>query len=130
MESAPHKHGLFSRPHTHVPADGQRVTLGSLLALGITGGIIPCPSALVVLLVAVASHRVALGLVLILAFSLGLAVVLTGIGLLMVYSRTLLGRVRFNTGLLGRLPMASALAVTCLGMVLAYGSLSQGGILR
>src|SRR5205085_780119 len=82
--SVPHTHGPFSRPHTHVPADGQNVSLRSLLALGITGGIIPCPSALVVLLVAVYFGKVALGLSLMLAFRLGLASVLTGIGILMV----------------------------------------------
>jgi ABC-type nickel/cobalt efflux system permease component RcnA len=121
----PHKHGLFGRAHTHVPAGGQKVTLGALLALGITGGIIPCPSALVVLLVSIASHKVGLGLLLITAFSLGLAAVLTGIGLLMVYSRGLFDRVRFGGGLLGRLPMASALAVACLGLVIAFGALGQ-----
>ena len=130
--AAPHRHGLLSRPHTHLPADGQQVTTGNLLALGITGGIIPCPSALLVLLLAINLHQIGLGLLLILSFSLGLAMVLTGIGLLMVYSRGLLGRVRLNFqgGLLGRLPMASALAVCCLGLVLAYQALSAGGILR
>ncbi|HET6313150.1 MAG TPA: hypothetical protein VFH60_04890, partial [Chloroflexia bacterium] len=81
----PHSHGPFSRPHTHLPANGQPVTLGSLLALGISGGIVPCPSALVVLLASIRLARVDLGLLLILAFSLGLAVVLTGIGLLTVW---------------------------------------------
>lgn len=128
--SVPHKHGLFSRPHTHVPTDGSQVKLGNLLALGISGGIIPCPSALVVLLVAVASHRVALGLVLILAFSFGLAAVLTGIGLLMVYSRSLLNRFNFGGGLLGRLPMLSAVVVTGLGLLIAFEALRSGGILR
>ncbi len=71
--SVPHKHGLFGKPHTHLPADGEKVTMGSLLTLGITGGIIPCPSALVVLLVAINTNQVALGLLLIVAFSLGLA---------------------------------------------------------
>jgi nickel/cobalt exporter len=131
-EAVPHSHGLFSRPHTHVPVDGQRVSAGSLLALGITGGIIPCPSALIVLLAAVAYHQVGLGLILILAFSLGLAGVLMGIGLLMVYGRGLLGRVRLNLGgsLLARMPMASALAVSCLGLLIAFEALSAGGILR
>jgi ABC-type nickel/cobalt efflux system permease component RcnA len=114
-----------------LPAEGQKVTLGSLLALGITGGIIPCPSALVVLLVAIASHRVGLGLVLIVAFSLGLAAVLTGIGLLMVYSRNLLTRLDFSkSGLLGRLPIASAVAVGCMGVAIAFEALKTGGILR
>jgi ABC-type nickel/cobalt efflux system permease component RcnA len=129
--SVPHRHGPFGRQHTHLPADGQRVTLGNLLALGIMGGIIPCPSALVVLLVAIAYHKVALGLALILSFSLGLAAVLTGIGLIVVYGRSLLERVNFTrSGLVGRLPMASALAVSCLGLVIAFQALSTGGVLR
>jgi ABC-type nickel/cobalt efflux system permease component RcnA len=126
----PHRHGPFGREHTHVLADGQQVTIGSMLALGITGGIIPCPSALVVLLVAIASHRVGLGLLLIVAFSLGLACVLTGIGLLMVYGRGLLSRVRLSGAVWGRLPMASALAVSCLGMLIAFEALNAAGLLR
>lgn len=120
--TVPHKHGLFSKPHTHVPTDGQQVTIGGLLALGITGGIIPCPSALMVLLVAVQFGKVALGMLLILAFSLGLALAISVIGLLMVYSRTLLNKAKFNSGLLLRLPMVSALAVSCLGIFLALGA--------
>ena len=126
----PHKHGPLGREHTHLPADGQQVTIRSMLALGITGGIIPCPSALVVLLVAIASHRVGLGLLLIVAFSLGLACVLTGIGLLMVYGRGLLSRVRISGAVWGRLPMASALAVSCLGMLIAFEALNAAGLLR
>ncbi len=126
--TVPHTHGAFSRPHTHVAADGQKVTMGNLLSLGIMGGIIPCPSALIVLLGAVAYHKVGLGLLLILAFSLGLAAVLTAIGLAMVYGRGLAGRVKFNLSqsLLGRLPMASALAVSCLGLLIAYQALHAG----
>ncbi len=124
-QSTPHKHGLFSKPHTHLPTDGEQVTIGGLLALGITGGIIPCPSALMVLLVAVQFGKVALGLLLILAFSLGLALVISVIGLLMVYSRTLLNKARFNSGLLLRLPMVSALAVSCLGLFLAFGAFGK-----
>lgn len=127
--SVPHSHGPLSRPHSHLPADGQRVTLGSLVALGISGGIVPCPSALVVLLASMRLARVDLGLLLIFAFSLGLAVVLTGIGLLTVWGKGLAGRVRFNSGLLNsgllsRMPMVSAIAVSCLGIFLAINSLS------
>ena len=126
----PHKHGMFSKAHTHLPADGQQVSLRSLLALGISGGIIPCPSALVVLLVAVATGKIALGLVLILSFSLGLAAVLTGIGLLMVYSRGLLSRFNFGGGILGRMPMGSAMVMTGLGLLIAFEALKSGGVLR
>ena len=70
----------------------QTVSLRELFALGITGGIVPCPAALVVLLSAVALRRVGFGLFLIVAFSVGLAAVLIAIGLLMVYARRLMAR--------------------------------------
>jgi ABC-type nickel/cobalt efflux system permease component RcnA len=75
------------------------------------------------LLASIRLARVDLGLLLILAFSLGLAVVLTGIGLLTVWGKGLIGRVKFNTSLLSRMPMASAIAVSCLGVFLAINSL-------
>lgn len=128
--NVPHSHGPFGKPHTHLPADGSKVTMGGLLALGITGGIIPCPTALVVLLAAIAYHRVALGLAWILSFSLGLAAVLTVLGLLVVYGRGLMSRfdpsrLRFGSGLLARLPMASALVVAVLGVLIAFQSLQM-----
>ncbi|HST04966.1 MAG TPA: sulfite exporter TauE/SafE family protein [Chloroflexia bacterium] len=125
----PHSHGPFSKPHTHLPTDGQKMSMKGLLALGITGGIIPCPTALVVLLAAIAYHRLALGLVWILAFSLGLAAVLTGLGLLAVYGRGLLsrrnvtGRFKIAGTVMARLPMASAIIVAVLGLAIAIQSL-------
>lgn len=106
------------------------MTLGSLLALGISGGIIPCPSALVVALAAVRVGRVAEGLVLLLAFSAGLAVVLTVIGLLMVYARRFMDRLPFNGRLLQPLGVLSALLVATLGLILAISSLAGNGGLR
>ena len=105
------------------------MSMKGLLALGITGGIIPCPTALVVLLAAIAYHRVALGLMWILAFSLGLAAVLTGLGLLAVYGRGLInkrnwaGRFSFTGTVMARLPMASAIIVAVLGLAIAIQSL-------
>jgi ABC-type nickel/cobalt efflux system permease component RcnA len=102
-----------------------------LLALGITGGIIPCPTALVVLLAAIAYHSVALGLAWILSFSLGLAAVLTGLGLLVVFGssvisrRNLAGRFKLTSAIMGRLPMASALVVAVLGFLIAFQSLQR-----
>ncbi|HEV2062019.1 MAG TPA: hypothetical protein VGR12_04130, partial [Solirubrobacteraceae bacterium] len=68
-----HVHAHGGRAHSHLPpgADGQPVTWRSLVALGVSGGLVPCPSALVVLLSAIALHRVAFGLLLIVAFSVG-----------------------------------------------------------
>ncbi len=67
--------------------------LRTLIGLGITGGALPCPSALVVMLSAIALHRIGFGLLLIVSFSLGLAVVLTVLGLLVMRARGLMERV-------------------------------------
>ena len=80
-----HSHGFGHHHHHHVP-EGP-ITAKSLLALGISGGIVPCPSALVVLLSAVALHRIVYGMVLISAFSVGLASVLIVIGMMVVSTR-------------------------------------------
>src|SRR2546425_5744464 len=76
-----HNHSHDGEPHSHLPpgADEPRIGLRSLLALGISGGLLPCPSALVVLLSAISLHRVGYGLVLVIAFSLGLATTLTAV---------------------------------------------------
>lgn len=125
-----HHHGLFDRGHSHLPPAGQDVTLGSLLTLGVSGGLLPCPSALVVLLSAIALHRVAFGLLLIVAFSLGLASVLTGIGLLLAYARRLADRLPLDGAALRVLPVLSACAVALMGAAVTIESLASGGILR
>jgi ABC-type nickel/cobalt efflux system permease component RcnA len=103
------------------------VTVRGLLALGISGGLIPCPSALVVLLAAVALHRVAFGMLLITAFSLGLAGVLMALGLLVVYARQWLERVPVSAALLRRVPIASAGVITLIGVGLLVRTLGGGG---
>ena len=101
-----------------------------LLALGVTGGIVPCPAALVVLLSAVALQRVGFGLFLIVAFSIGLAAVLIAIGLLMVYARRLMARVEGNGPLITRwLPLTSSATITMLGVAIAAQALMSAGIL-
>lgn len=114
-----------SHPHEHpLP---EQVTLSDLLTLGISGGLVPCPEALGIMVVAIGLNRISLGLGLIVAFSFGLAAVLIVIGVLLVRSKALLDRLG---GLGGRsqkwLPLASAVIVTMLGMgivvkgILAY----------
>jgi ABC-type nickel/cobalt efflux system permease component RcnA len=129
--TVPHSHG-GGRAHTHLPpgTDGSRVTWRSLLALGISGGLLPCPSALVVLLSAISLHRVGYGMLLVVAFSVGLAGTLTGIGLVFVYAgRFILNRAGAGINRLARvLPVASALVVACLGAALCYEALGQAGI--
>lgn len=126
-----HSHG-GGRPHTHLPpgADGSRVTWRSLLALGISGGLLPCPSALVVLLSAISLHRVGYGLLLVVAFSLGLACTLMGIGLAFVYAGRLVKR-RANSFAAGRvtrvLPALSAFVIASVGAVICYEALVNTG---
>lgn len=126
-----HSHG-GGRAHTHLPpgADGSRVTWRSLLALGISGGLLPCPSALVVLLSAISLHRVGYGLLLVLAFSLGLACTLTGIGLAFVYAGRLMKRrtTAVTAGRMARvLPALSAFVIACVGAAICYESLVNAG---
>jgi nickel/cobalt exporter len=88
----------------------------SLLAVGVSGGLLPCPSALVVLLAAISLHRVGFGLLLIVAFSAGLALTITGIGLVAVLARTAFGRASFNGRVLSLLPTLSALVIVVAGV--------------
>lgn len=105
------------------------VSFWNLLSLGISGGIVPCPDALVVLLIAVALNRIAFGLVILVAFSLGLAAVLITIGILMVLARPLLDRYTSHGPFMRRLPVISAFVVTILGFIIAVKALISGGVL-
>ena len=87
--------------------------------MGASAGLIPCPSALVVLLGAIAQHQLVLGLFLIVAFSLGLAVTLTALGLLVVWAQgSLAQRVDLRGPLATALPTLSAAVIVVVGMVL------------
>ena len=94
-----------------------------LLALGISGGLLPCPSALVLLLSAIALQQVGIGLILIVIFSIGLASVLTGIGLILVYAGRFLERlpIRHSTFTRRVLPAASAAFITIAGLLITVG---------
>ncbi len=123
-----HDHGHSHGPgHSHVP-EGP-ITMRSLIALGISGGLIPCPSALVVLLAAVALHRIAYGMLLILMFSLGLASVLVAIGIVVVKARTWLDsrpvRPQWQQRVFQFAPALSSVFVTLIGFALILQALSQ-----
>ena len=114
-------HTHNGRTHSHKPPE--TVTWGSLLTLGISGGLLPCPSALVLMLAAISAQQVAYGLIVTLAFSVGLAATLTSIGLIFLY----VGKI-FENPLLGSnrivktLPVFSAFVITCLGAIICYTS--------
>lgn len=126
----PHSHG-GGVAHTHMPpgADGAPVTWRSLLALGISGGLLPCPSALVVLLSAISLHRVGYGLLLVMAFSVGLAATLTAVGLAFVYAGRFLKRDNAAVNRLTRiLPILSSFVIACAGALICVESLKQSGV--
>lgn len=114
-----HSHGPGGHTHDHGGTDRR-----GLLGIGISAGIIPCPTALVVLLAAVSLQRVGYGLVLIVAFSVGLAAAVTGIGLVAVTARRRFSRMSFDGTLVRALPAVSAVAVLGLGVVMTVRALS------
>jgi nickel/cobalt exporter len=115
-------------PTTEIPQRRAQVPARQLLILGVTGGMVPCPAALVVLLSAVALHRTGFGLFLIVAFSIGLAAVLIAMGFVAVYAGRMMSRLPFEAPLIQRwLPMASALMISVLGCgIAARGSMAAG----
>jgi len=129
-----HAHGYEAHDHVHQHHGHHHATqtsLRELFALGVTGGIVPCPAALVVLLSALALRRTGFGLVLIVAFSIGLASVLIAIGLLMVSARRFVTRVQGERPLVTRwLPLASAAVMTILGMIIVVQALVAAGIVQ
>lgn len=123
----PHHGHSHDHGHSHLPVDTQTgtITWRSLLTVGISGGALPCPSALVVLLSAISLQRIGFGLLLIVAFSLGLAVVLTSFGVLFVYASSWTRKFQFGGNLIYRMPLVSSLVISVLGFAIAIKSLMQ-----
>ena len=134
--SHPHEHSPdeghdHAHAHSHMPSGD--VTLGSLLALGVSGGLVPCPTAMVLLLSAIALGRTGLGLLLLVAFSVGLAGVLMAIGMMVLYAKSWLpDPVKTSQHPLFRLvPVASAFVIVCVGLLMtgvSLGWIKPGGL--
>jgi nickel/cobalt exporter len=116
--SQTHSHGPGG--HTHMP---EEISWSGLVALGASGGLVPCETALVLLLTAIALRRVGLGLVLLISFSLGLALVLMAIGVLVIYAKNLLPSGSGGNPFFRWIPVASAAVVMLLGLVMTGVSL-------
>jgi ABC-type nickel/cobalt efflux system permease component RcnA len=122
-------HGYESKTFPISPPSGRSdVSLGSLLSLGISGGLVPCPEALIVLLIAFALNRVALGLLILISFSVGLACVLVTIGVLLVIAKPLMARFTGEGKVFGYLPVASAAVITLLGLGITVKGLMEARI--
>lgn len=123
-EDHSHKHVHHHHHHPH-PGTGR----GSLLSLGIAGGAVPCPDAIAVLAASINAGNVAFGLVLITAFSAGMATVLIAIGILMVTAKARMARFTGEGRFFKALPIISAAIVLVLGLGLVGQALAQAGIL-
>jgi ABC-type nickel/cobalt efflux system permease component RcnA len=111
-----HHHHGHDHHHDHVDRRG-------LLGVGVAAGLLPCPSALVVLLSAIALHRVGFGLALIVAFSVGLAATITSIGLVAVLAKRAFSRLSLDGPVLRLLPAASALVILAVGVGITLNAL-------
>lgn len=110
--------------HHHLPADGSAITWKGLIGLGIAGGLLPCPSALVLLLAAISLDRIGFGMLLVAAFSLGLASVLTIVGLLFVKGRGVLESAPRMMALGRILPLVSSLLIVVIGAAIIIRALA------
>ncbi len=137
-EADHHHHHSHDRHHSHSHLPPEETSWKNLMALGISGGLIPCPSALVLLLSSIALGQVGYGLVLVLSFSLGLAGVLTGLGLLLISSKQLFIQLPIEhwtkapslRRLTQLVPIGTAFAITLIGFIMSMQALSQIGIIK
>jgi ABC-type nickel/cobalt efflux system permease component RcnA len=120
-----HGHAHHHHHHGHDHHHEHELTWKGLLGMGASAGLIPCPSALVVLLGAISQHQIGLGLLLITAFSVGLAATLSGLGLAVVYARGLLGRLNLGGEFAAVLPSLSAVVIVAAGVVLTAHGIGQ-----
>ena len=118
-----HSHGAGS--HSHEIPDS--ITWRGLVGMGASAGLVPCPSALVVLLAAIAQHQVPLGMLLIVVFSAGLAATLCTLGLVVVLSRRASSRLSFSGRIGAAAPALSTVLIVGLGVVLTLRALPQLG---
>ena len=132
--SHPHPHG-HGHPHRHPHGHGnghghgepQRFGRSGLIGLGVAGGLVPSPSALLVLLAAITLGRTAFGVILVLGYGLGMAGALTAAGLILVRLRGRLGRVfDGRTAATARLVNALPVLTACLVLVVGVGLTLRG----
>jgi ABC-type nickel/cobalt efflux system permease component RcnA len=130
FHSLEHIHDHGGPTHSHLPpkAGGEPVTWRNLLALGVSGGILPCPSALVVLLASIALNRIGFGMILVLAFSIGLAGALTLFGLLFIYAGRFFERLPLQGKLVRIIPVFSALFIIVIGLYITTRALFDIGM--
>lgn len=99
---------------------GRNVTTGQIVLFGLTGGLIPCPGAITVLLLCLQLKRIALGSVLVLCFSIGLALTMVLSGVIAALSVRYAHKTFGGFGsLVRKAPYVSGIVILCLGLYVA-----------
>jgi len=122
-----HSHGGIQ--HSHLPADDRTISWKNLFALGLAGGIIPSTNALIILLGTIVAGRAAFGIVLVVAFGLGMAIVLGGVGATMVVARERMERLPTSSALghaAAQAPLVASVAVLGIGLWLTAQAVGGG----
>jgi ABC-type nickel/cobalt efflux system permease component RcnA len=114
-----HSHG--GRAHSHVPPAGTSLSWKSLFALGLSGGLVPSASALILLLGSISAGRLGYGIVLVVAFGAGMALVLAGVGLVLVRASSLVDRLPAGVRRAGAGRTAAVVQMGTAGLVIALG---------
>ena len=102
--------------HSHGLPGGKRLTFRQLFAFGLSGGLVPCPTALAIFILAVGMGKPVLGLVTVVVFSLGLSLALIGIGIAVSQGAGFAESKLSSLGVIKKLPMISSVVVACLGL--------------
>jgi ABC-type nickel/cobalt efflux system permease component RcnA len=127
-----HEHSHGGVRHSHQPPAGGALSWRGLFALGLAGGLIPSTSALLILLSSIVAGRPAFGFVLVVAFGLGMAAVMTGVGLAVVYGRARIERASASPWLrrlAAAAPLGAAVVVLGVGLVLTAQAVAGGPVL-
>jgi ABC-type nickel/cobalt efflux system permease component RcnA len=110
--------------HKHLSNENQKISNKSLISLGLAGGIVPCPAALAIIILAVSKGTVLPGLAVVLSLSIGLGVTLVGIGILICKtSSSLLNNFDSESRIIKIMPLISGLIVTILGIIITVRAL-------
>ncbi|MDQ2817129.1 MAG: hypothetical protein M3T49_02805 [Candidatus Eremiobacteraeota bacterium] len=121
-------HHDHEHPHGHVIPGTQPLSFRSVVVMAMSGNIAPCPAALVVLLTALSLHRTGYGIVVILAFSIGLAAVLVGLGIGLIHGAKWLAQRPALDRLIAYGPLASACMIACIGAIMIGQGFAAGSL--
>jgi ABC-type nickel/cobalt efflux system permease component RcnA len=115
-----HADGIPHHHDHHELPESQNVTLKSLAWLGVSGGMVPCPEALGILLASIYFNRILFGLTLVISFSLGLAGVLIALGLIVVWTKKYIGGDGVNPNYVRVMTLTSAAIIIFMGGYITY----------